>query len=101
MTSLPPILANARKSPAITMWLLNILNIPTAEDKLIGPTTVLPFLHILLDTQCLEASLPLDILAQIKEAITSWLSISVATKRGLLSLIALLSFAAKVVGTPW
>ena len=82
---------------AIIKWLFNILNIPIAEDKLEGPATVLPFLGILLDTQRLEARLPPDKLAQIKDAIASWLSKSVATKRDLLSLIGLLSFAAKVI----
>ena len=78
-------------------WLFSILNIPIAEDKLEGPATLLPFLGILLDTVHFEARLPPDKLAQIKEVISSWLSKSVATKRELLSLIGLLSFAAKVV----
>ena len=73
--------------------LLQQLNIPTADEKQEGPATLIVFLRILLDTERLEARLPPDKLAKIKKELATW----IATKRELLSLIGLLSFAAKVV----
>ena len=55
------------------------------------------FLGILLDTERLEARLPPDKLAQIKKELATWIARTSCTKRELLSLIGLLSFAAKVV----
>ena len=77
--------------------LFNKLGVPIAEDKQEGPSTVLTFLGITLDSFRLEARLPPDKLSSIKDAITVWLTKHEVSKRELLSLIGLLSFAAKVV----
>ena len=77
--------------------LLQQLNIPTADEKQEGPATLIVFLGILLDTERLEARLPPDKLAQIKKELATWVARTSCTKRELLSLIGLLSFAAKVV----
>ena len=64
------------------------LGIPLAEEKLEGPSTVIPFLGIVLDSVRLEARLPEDKLSLIKESLGVWLLKTAATKRELLSLIA-------------
>ena len=74
--------------------LCNTLGVPLAEDKLEGPATQLEYLGILLDTDLLEARLPLD---ELKSALNSWLERLSCSKRELLSLIGSLSFAAKIV----
>ena len=68
-----------------------------ADEKLEGPATSIVFLGILLDTVALEARLPTEKLYAIKAELCQWLSRTSCTKRELLSLIGLLSFAAKVV----
>ena len=73
------------------------LGIPLAEEKLEGPSTVLEFLGILLDTTKLEARLPEDKLTDLHRALDHWATRQRCTKRELLSLIGTLSFAAKVV----
>ena len=46
-----------------------MLGIPLAIEKVDGPTTVLDFLGIVLDTECMEAHLPKDKLDRIQTAI--------------------------------
>ena len=95
--------AGAPDSPACSAHLhaltslCNTLGIPLAKEKLEGPATQLEYLGILLDTDLLEARLPLDKLHDLKSALSSWLQRSSCTKRDLLSLIGTLSFAAKIV----
>ena len=73
------------------------LGVPLAEDKVDGPSTTVPFLGIMLDSVRLEARLPLDKLARIKQELQTWSAKETAGKRELLSLIGTLSFAAKIV----
>lgn len=73
------------------------LGVPLAEEKVEGPSTTISFLGIILDSVQLEARLPPDKLTRIKQDLHSWSTKEVASKRELLSLIGLLSFAAKVV----
>ena len=73
------------------------LGIPVASEKLEGPTTALTFLGIVLNTSAQQLRLPPDKLEELTGLIRSWLSRHKATKRELLSLIGMLSFAAKVV----
>ena len=75
------------------------LSIPLAEDKREGPTTLLEYLGILLDSSALKAQLPADKLQDIKSSLARWSLRSQCTKQELLSLIGTLSFAAKVVPT--
>lgn len=75
----------------------NILGIPIAIEKIDGPTTVLDFLGILLDTEQMEARLPQDKFERIQATIREWLGKKKATKREVLSLVGILQHAAKVV----
>ena len=77
--------------------LCNKLGVPLALDKLLGPSTVLPFLGIELDTDTMELRLPADKLHSLQSLIKSWQGKKSCTKRGLLSLIGHLQHAAKVV----
>ena len=47
---------------------------PLALEKVEGPVTALPFLGIILDSNKMEARLPLDKLTRIREELTSWQS---------------------------
>ena len=73
------------------------LGIPLAEDKLEGPSTVLTFLGIELDSTALQARLPEDKLTDLKTDLDRWLGRRSCTKQEILSLIGSLSFAAKVI----
>lgn len=74
-----------------------MLGIPLALEKVEGPSTILEFLGILLDTERMEARLPAEKLTRIQATIQEWLSRKSATKREILSLVGLLQHAAKVV----
>lgn len=70
-------------------------------EKVVGPTTCLPLLGILLDTVRQEAQLPDDKLQALVSELTEFQSkarsATNSSKRNLLSLIGKLSFACKVV----
>lgn len=70
-----------------------MLGIPLALEKVEGPSTILEFLGILLDTTRMEARLPPEKLARIQATIQEWLH----RKSDILSLVGLLQHAAKVV----
>ena len=70
---------------------------PTALDKEEGPTTVLHFLGMELDTNQLVIRLPLEKLEQLKVALAEWRGRKACRKRDLLSLIGILSHACKTV----
>ena len=57
------------------------LGVPLALQKVGGPTTVLPFLGILLDTQQMEARLPHEKFISLKSTITEWVDRKNATKK--------------------
>ena len=65
--------------------------------KIEGPSTSLPFLRIILDSNKMEARLPLDKLTRLQEELTSWQGKKKVTKRQILSLVGSLHHAAKVV----
>ena len=73
------------------------LGVPLALEKVEGPTTCLPFLGIILDSEHMEVRLPDDKLARIQGLLATWLDKKKATKREILSLVGLLQHAAKVV----
>ena len=74
------------------------LGFPIAERKTEGPTTVIIFLGILLDTVKMELRLPRDKLEALTSLLRQWSTTKKkTTKRELLSLIGKLSFAAKVI----
>ncbi len=70
---------------------------PGWARKVEGPSTVLTFLGICLDTIKMEVQLPEDKLLRLQACIRSWEGKRVCIKWDLLSLLGLLHHAAKVV----
>ena len=81
----------------IMIQVCQLLNVPLAIEKVEGPSTVLEFLGILLDTVRMQARLPEDKLARLRAMVSEWLDKHNATKRQILSLVGVLQHAAKVV----
>ena len=73
------------------------LGIPIAPEKTVGPSTVLSFAGIELDTNTMEARLPLDKVAKCSNCIDSFLRRKRVTLKELQSLLGLLNFACSVV----
>ena len=75
----------------------NYLGVPLAFEKVEGPSTVLSFLGIVLDTTSMEARLPEDKLTRLKNEVSQWINHTDARKREILSLVGSLKHATKVV----
>jgi len=66
-------------------------------EKVEGPSTVLPFLGIMLDTMAMEARLPEEKLHKLRNEVAEWVDRTDAKKREILSLVGSLQHATKVV----
>ena len=73
------------------------LRVPTVASKTLGPSQVLEFMGIVLDSTHMEARLPEDKLARIKQLLDSFSARRSARLVDLQSLIGTLQFACKVV----
>ena len=73
------------------------LGIPVANNKTQGPDNVLEFMGIILDSDKMEARLPLDKVERIQASLASFESRQSCTLKELQSLIGTLNFACKVV----
>ena len=100
----PPDSASCGQALSTTLALCEELGFPVAPEKTEGPTTVLTFLGIELDTSCQVLRLPDEKRERLLATILQWSSQSACPmprgsgkKRDLLSLIGLLSHAAMVV----
>lgn len=100
----PPDSASCGQALSTTLALCEELGFPVAPEKTEGPTTVLTFLGIELDTSCQVLRLPDEKRERLLATILQWSSQSAypmprgsGKKRDLLSLIGLLSHAAMVV----
>ena len=93
----PPGSADCGRTLHLIIEVCRYLGIPLALEKEEGPTTMLDFLGITLDTVKMEARLPDDKLSRIRNDIRAWLGRKTATKREILSLVGLLQHAGKVV----
>ena len=79
------------------LHLFTDLNIPIAPGKTFPACTCLEFMGILLDSNKMEARLPVDKLTCIQEALGQWTIRKSATLQELQSLIGTLRFACKVI----
>ena len=70
---------------------------PTEQEKEEGPTTVLTFLGIELDSEAMGIHLPAAKLHQLQESLRSWRGKKACRKRDLLSIIGVMSHACKAV----
>ena len=79
------------------------LGVPLAEDKTAGPSTVLTFLGVELDSSSMELRLPQGKITKIKTELALWVSKGAGTKRQLLSLIGRLQYCCQaiVLGRPF
>lgn len=82
---------------ALFLELCSYLGIPMAPDKTVGPSTVLSFAGIELDTVHSEARLPRDKVMRCASLLSDYLKRKKVTLRELQSLIGLLNFACSVV----
>ena len=73
------------------------LGVPLAPDKVLGPSTSIVYLGIEIDSSAMTIRLPQDKFEELSASLQLWISRSKCTKRELLSLIGVLSFACKVV----
>lgn len=73
------------------------LNAPLAAHKIAGPSTVITFLGITLDTVLMIASLPQDKLVRIWGIINSLVRSPVCSKKDLQSLLGMLNFAMRII----
>ena len=73
------------------------LGVPLAEEKTVGPSTVITFLGIELDAIKFEARFPQGKLSKAKQSVKLLISIRSAMKRKLLSLIGYLHHCCKVI----
>ena len=73
------------------------LGVPLAPDKQDGPTTVIVFQQIIIDTTRQELRLPEDKLHRLLETITEWKDRKVCTRRDMESLVGILQHACSVI----
>ncbi|XP_070556467.1 uncharacterized protein [Ptychodera flava] len=73
------------------------LGVPTAPEKIEGPSPIIIFLGIELDTIKMVMRLPNNKLTDLIQALPTWIQQQSCTKRQLLSLIGTLSFACKCI----
>ena len=73
------------------------LGVPLKREKVVGPTTSLDFLGIVLDTEAMELRLPDEKVTQLKGLLEEWLVKKSCRKRELLSFIGKLAHACKIV----
>ena len=82
---------------ALITLLFSKLQIPIAPNKTIGPTKCVEYLGIILDTEAMEARLPLDKVHRVRDFLQEFRGKKSCTKRELLSLLGHLNFASRVV----
>ena len=73
------------------------LGIPIAENKTVGPTTVLNFLGFTIDTEKMMVKIPQDKLVRLQNLLTDILSKKKIKLKDLESIIGLMAFCAKAI----
>jgi len=92
---LPP--TNQRNLDTLVQICNLYLSVPLALEKVEDPSTVLPFLGIMLDTIAMEARLPEEKLHKLREEVAEWVDHTDAKKREILSLVGSLQHATKLL----
>ena len=93
----PPDFPLAEQQKKTLLSVFQYLNIPVAEDKLIGPSTKIPYLGIDIDSVAMEISVPGPKLEATLAMLPKWQNRRTATKQELLSLIGKLHHISLVV----
>ena len=73
------------------------LGVPLSLEKTVGPVKNLEFLGIILDSELMQASLPLEKLERIREIMQHFLDAVSISKQELLSLLGHLNFAMRII----
>ena len=73
------------------------LGVPVAEDKLVGPTTDLTFIGIMIDTNGFLISIPNDKVQEVVGLFHKWCNTRTCTQTQLQSLVGKLQFFSKVI----
>jgi Reverse transcriptase (RNA-dependent DNA polymerase) len=85
------------RTKALLTLLFSRIKVPLSEKKTVGPVQVIEYLGIILDSQRMEARLPVEKLSRIIQMIKSLLNRRKCKKRELLSVLGHMSFASRVV----
>ena len=81
----------------LVSYLCDYLGVPMAPEKTVGPSNILTFAGIELDSLRMEARLPLDKTEKCKAMVSPFLRRKKVTLREIQSLTGLLNFACSVV----
>ncbi len=92
-----PTHSGCREALTTALQECQVLGVPIAAHKTVGPATTIVFLGIELDTEARMLRLPREKMARLKREISRWLGRRCCTKRELQSLIGLLQHASCVV----
>ena len=87
----------AERTMAILSSIFKRLNVPLAKNKTMGPNTVMEYLGIILDSNLMQARLPMDKVLRIREMLDSFYVKKSCTKRELLQLLGHFNFASRVI----
>ena len=93
----PPASGECRRALATSLDLCGALGLPISTHKTEGPSTVINFLGIQIDTQEGVLRLPAEKLSRLRLLITAWRGRKCCIKRELLSLIGQLQHACRVI----
>lgn len=93
----PPKSDKCRSDLKVALETCGELCMPVAEEKTMGPATVLPLLGIELDSELLQLRLPPGKLEKLKQLVEAWRKRKGCSKRELQSLAGHLNHACKVV----
>ena len=85
------------RTMALLTHIFGKIQVPLSKSKTVGPTSVLEYLGIVLDSERMEARLPRDKIQRIIEFITKLLNRKSCTKRELLQLLGHFNFASRVI----
>ena len=88
---------DANRTMALITMIFNKLNVPLAKHKTIGPATVIEYLGIILDSDKMQARLPLDKVSRISSLLENFMKRKTCSKRELLQLLGHLNFATRVI----
>lgn len=88
---------DGHRTMALLTLIFGRLQVPLSKPKTVGPTTVLEYLGVILDSEKMEARLPRDKIDRIIYFIRSLLNRTSCTKREMLQLLGHFNFASRVV----
>ena len=78
-------------------FLLRDLGVDEAKKKAVGPTTIMTFLGIQIDTEAMTVSVPQEKLLEVIDVLEDWLGKQKASKQEVQSIIGKLQFVTKCV----